>query len=153
MGTLEIMPATRLDAEKIALNLREADLREVEASTLETPLAALLECLKYTVAPLVVRKGGEPICMFGVASQTLMAKTGHPWLVATPELDRHGLWVGKMSRRYLDAMQMAYNHLTNFVDARNTTAVRWLEWLGFTVYDPEPHGPLQLPFHKFEMRT
>jgi len=45
-----------------------------------------------------------------------------------------------------------YSHLENWVDARNTKAINWLRWLGFTVHDPVPFGVAGLPFHRFDMR-
>jgi hypothetical protein len=43
--------------------------------------------------------------------------------------------------------------LVNFVHAENTTSVRWLRRLGFTVHEAQAFGALGEPFHPFEMRA
>ncbi len=43
-----------------------------------------------------------------------------------------------------------YRVLRNHVDARNSQAIRWLGWLGFTLKPAVPYGVARLPFHPFE---
>ena len=50
-------------------------------------------------------------------------------------------------------MLATYPLLRNYVDERNTMAIRWLEWLGFEILPVEPFGVEGLPFHPFEMRV
>lgn len=46
-----------------------------------------------------------------------------------------------------------YLTLRNHVDIRNHLAIRWLQWLGFTLDDPIPFGPFGFKFHPFNMQT
>ena len=48
-------------------------------------------------------------------------------------------------------MLKTYRVLTNYADARNTTAIRWLRWLGFNILPAIPFGLDGLPFHPFEL--
>ncbi|MNC81827.1 hypothetical protein D3C75_1350850 [compost metagenome] len=41
--------------------------------------------------------------------------------------------------------------LTNYVDARNLAAIRWLQWLGFRMDSPVPYGPHRLTFRQFHL--
>jgi hypothetical protein len=50
-------------------------------------------------------------------------------------------------------MLKAFPHLVNFVHAKNTTSVRWLRRLGFTLHEAVPYGALGEPFHPFELRA
>lgn len=64
-------------------------------------------------------------------------------------LDRRALM--SLGRAYTAAMLQQYDTLTNFVDARHSESVAWLQRLGFKLEEPTPHGALGLPFHRFTM--
>ena len=49
-------------------------------------------------------------------------------------------------------MAGGYTWLVNWVDDRNTCAIRWLKWMGFTIHEPEPYGVANLPFRRFDMK-
>ncbi|WP_421707117.1 hypothetical protein [Algihabitans sp.] len=50
-------------------------------------------------------------------------------------------------------LQGRYDHLENWVDARNARSIRWLRWLGFTLEPAAPYGRFGRPFHRFWIRT
>ena len=52
----------------------------------------------------------------------------------------------KASKIVVDGLVVAI-----FGDVRNTVAIRWLEWLGFTFGEPVGYGPLGMPFKPFCM--
>jgi hypothetical protein len=93
---------------------------------------------------------GEPVAMFGVVPASTLTGRGVPWMVASATLDRHQRLFLRHCRPAVEQMGRMFRHLCNHVDARNTKAVRWLAWLGFTVHPAQPHGPDRLPFHYFE---
>ena len=45
-----------------------------------------------------------------------------------------------------------YDRLENRVDARNVPAIRYLRWLGFTLWPVMPWGHAGLPFYPFTIR-
>jgi len=96
---------------------------------------------------------GKLANMFGVSPINFVQGIGSPWMLATPEFDRHPRAVIRHCRRYIPPMLAVFPHLVNHVDARNVRSVAWLRWLGFEMHDPEPYGPYGVPFHKFEMRA
>jgi hypothetical protein len=96
---------------------------------------------------------GELACVLGVAPLSVVSGIGSPWMIGTPVLDRHQRVLVRQTPEYISKMLKAFPHLVNYVYAQNTTSVRWLRRLGFTLHDAEPYGALGEPFHKFEMRV
>ena len=95
---------------------------------------------------------GRVICMFGVGSDGFLSDRGSPWLLGSDLVEAHWRLFVRLSRKYLAAILELYPNLANAVDARATTTVRWLEWLGFTVGDPTLPGRDGNMFRVFEMR-
>lgn len=95
----------------------------------------------------------EPVCMYGVVPASLLCGSGVPWLIGTDALVEHQILFLRRCRPQLERMQRVYQHLQNFVAADNAAAVRWLEWLGFTMHDPRPLGPDGVRFRRFEWRA
>lgn len=95
--------------------------------------------------------GGEPVAMFGVTPYSILHSMGTPWLVGSTALDRLSVQKALLvhSRRHVRSWRERYDLLFNTVDDRNEAAKRWLRWLGFTLLDPQPHGPDRVMFRPF----
>lgn len=146
-----IIPATREHIESMAARARKADVDELLAAAGKTPAQAMEDGLRISLEAWVGTADGEPFCMFGLASPALLAGSGVPWMVGTVDLDRHAKVFLRHCRPVVAHWAESFD-LWNYVDARNTRAVRWLRWLGFTIHPSEPHGLQGLPFHRFDMR-
>lgn len=109
-------------------------------------VAASLMCWSWFV-------DGELACIMGVAPLSILGGIGSPWMLGTPVCDRHARVLIKRPPEYIAEMLKAFPHLVNFVHAKNTTSVRWLKRLGFTLHEATPHGALGEAFHKFEMKV
>jgi hypothetical protein len=148
-----VVEATLEHAQRMAPNLRAADIEEVWASAqLEADQALYrgVSCSSHAWTGLV---DGEPVCIFGVVPVSFMSGIGVPWMLGTDLVEEHATAFLRRNRRYVKQMTQAYNHLVNYVDDRNVKAIAWLEWLGFTMSEPQQFGALGLPFRRFEMRT
>jgi hypothetical protein len=135
----------------IASRARRADRDELWAASRMTPAEALL----YGMAEGNAFTGiveGEPVCMFGIVRANVLGGLGVPWLVGTDGIERNARAFLRESRPVFDALRTGYHTLANHVDERNAVAHRWLRWLGFTLLQPEPHGPDGLPFRPFYWR-
>lgn len=153
MPKYEIVQATEDHVAELAPAMRGADAREIWASSRRTPKEAL--DLSLAVSRDTARAGlvdGRTVCMFGVARGTFLSPCASPWLLASDELPKHARAFLRMSREYVQRLRQEYVELSNFVDARNVYAVKWLRWLGFTVEPAVPYGPDQIAFHPFRMR-
>jgi hypothetical protein len=94
-----------------------------------------------------------PMCIFGVKEGSLLQPVARPWMIATPELSFHASKFLRGSVGVVEIWKQQFGFMENWVYEKNVEAVRWLQWLGFSVYYPSPFGPYNLPFHRFEMRA
>lgn len=92
-----------------------------------------------------------PVCIFGAICYDRSHTTGVPWFLATDEILKYQKTFLSMSRPYLQRMQAAYSRLENWVDVNNTSSIKWLKWLGAEFFGPEPCGPDNAPFWRFEI--
>lgn len=140
--------------ESLLGRVRRADREELAAGYSLTPERALETGLKISSHCWAGMWQGRVIAIAGLYPTSFLGDHAHPWMIGSHDLER-----SELRRKFLDMSQAVlahmltlYPHLDNWVDARNRTAVRWLRWLGFQVDVPEPHGPLGMPFHHFEMK-
>ena len=120
----------------IAVNMREADRREVWASHRHTPEEALAAGLSRAEKAWTCFVDGTPAFMWGVSRVgSVLSLTGAPWLLGTPEIFRVQREFLRRSRVYVDEMQAAFPLLRNYVHVDNRTSMRWLGWCGFEL-DP-----------------
>lgn len=148
----QIVPATRAHAESVAANIRDADRAELWTSSRGDPLAAILRGMESSPEPLAAIYDGEPACVFGVWPFSALGGMGAAWMLGSRVLERHGAQreLLRLSQPVADYWQDQFPTLLyNFVDERNTSAIRWLRWLGFEFGDPIPYGVDGLPFLPF----
>lgn len=145
---------TTADVTHVAAYMREADRAEVWASGRLEPLAALEASVAISREVWVGRVDDVPVCLFGVghlSDGTLLGgAVGAPWLLGTNDLPRHAVAFLRRNRPVVAGWRQSYGRLVNCVDARNSVAIRWLRWLGFTIHPAAPWGAFGLPFHRFE---
>lgn len=132
--------------------MRQCDRDECLASHGLCSTRALLESVKCSTYLRVFAHNGQAFAILGTGASNLFSNRGMPWLLGTDEIRKHQTWFLKETRRQVQAMLRRHIFLENWVDARNITSIKWLEWLGFRLDDPEPYGVAQLPFRRFEMR-
>jgi hypothetical protein len=138
------------DVEALVADPRPADVREMQAmgTTFE---AALTDSVRLSDWVAVGTVDDVPVCAFGVAPASVLGGLGVPWLLGTSALDRGGVALARdflpASRRAVDAMAATYPRLINVIDARNTRAIRWLRWLGFTFDE----SPVPIGGHRFHV--
>lgn len=147
-----IIPATLEHIPLIAGNVRDADRVEIWAASMSKPERVLRNGLRYSDFAVTGMADGEAVCMFGIVQESLVGNVGVPWMVGTKKLDEVALTFLRRCKAPLREAMNRYDRLVNFVDARNTRTIKWLEWIGFKVEkEAKPYGFLNLPFHRFEM--
>lgn len=150
MARAEVLPLRACDVAAVAAIVRQADRDEIEGA-LQVPIdQAIRDGIGGHKASRIV-VDGDVVAVFGDAPHA--DGFGVPWLISTVHVERHARAFLRVCRPEVAEMLERSPLLINFVDVRNTAAIRWLEWLGFTFGEPEPYGPLGLPFRPFWMRS
>jgi len=140
------------DAAVIAPLLREADKREIAANSGLAPEVALKE--SYATSSeirLACHSDGTPIAIFGIGPNPLQETMGIPWMVGTDELAKHSLPLVRDARKWVERQLSTYPILSNFVDSRNTTHLRWLRHIGFHIDETPKYIGVDptVPFYQF----
>jgi hypothetical protein len=153
MTTDRIRPATMADVLYLAPRLRDSDLREIAASTGQSPLQALSDSLARSDKSYVfLNTHRRPCAIFGTAPVD-----GHPiasvWLLGSGDIGerRNARDFLRLTRGMLGRLH-AGRHLVlfNYVDERNDYSVRWLKWAGCEfVARHEEYGVERRPFLEF----
>jgi len=149
---VKVVTATRNHAHAMAPHMRKKDAAEVWAAYHHCPKEALVRSLRASTSAWTVLVDGTPVMMFGVGSFNLLDCQGHPWLLATDKIRNLGTRIIRGTRKYLDIMLEMYPELVNYVDARQTSTLRWLRWCGFSIHEAQDFGAEGLPFHKVTLR-
>ena len=144
-----IEPSGLGDCFLMAHNMREVDKREIWASHRSRPLESLVRSLKKSSDARTGRVDGEIAIMFGVCPHTLVSDHASIWMLGTDLLARHSVrFLRECSNGIVD-ISGKFRKIENYCDARNTTTLRWLDWLGFTIEEAQPYGVYEMPFHHF----
>lgn len=150
MSRAVLVAAALAHVAAIAAAARPADVAELWAQSRATPADCMTLGLAFGARAYTALLDGEPVAMFGVSAGDAPGE-GCPWMVGTTALAtlRARKDVLRISRAAIAEFQSLFPVLRNAVDARNTTAIAWLRWLGFTVGTPEPIGVGGAPFCHF----
>lgn len=153
MAEILIRPTQPGDVEELIANLRESDRAECEAYGRPSIAPGIEASVRRSLLCWTGTADGRVGAIMGVSPVDVLAGVGSPWMLGTPLLNRHSRVLVRMTPEYIARMLKAFPHLVNFVHAKNTTSVRWLRRLGFTLHNPVPYGALGELFHPFEMRA
>lgn len=138
------------DVFDLAPRMRQADVDEVLARSGRDPKDALLAGLRNSDPALtLVGAEGEVVGMAGVVPGA--PGRGAPWMLCSDEIKRYAPTLVREGRKLIADWLRRYGTLMNFVDARNTVHIRWLELMGFKLGPAAPlgvNGELFLPFYR-----
>lgn len=144
----EVVTATFDHATELVARIRSADREEVEALGVTVERAVEHGVRRHAYAFLA---DGDVVCIGGLDQACLFSKEAHPWMLSSTAMAGNEFFFAKHSRRLIKHWMEHYDKLSNVVDARYISSVRWLEWCGFTIYPSGPMPPRGVPFHYFEM--
>ncbi len=152
MAKAEVLPLTLDDIDAIEPLVRQADRDEI-TEALGIPMReALADGIQQSLKASMIVVDGHVVAVFGDATLNLLGGLGVPWLISTEHVERFPRAFLAVCKPEVAEMLTRHADLINFVDVRNTVAIRWLRWLGFQFDDPEPYGPKGMLFQRFWMR-
>lgn len=150
-GDLEIRTARDGDAALLASNLRAGDIREISATSLASPLAAISRAITASERTWVGEIDGALMFVAGITPRNFMSPKRSPWLLGTDLIETNPRPFLRYTRAEMPALCAAYPIMENWIDARSTVTISWLRWLGFTIHPASPYGALRRPFHRFTL--
>lgn len=139
--------AARLDPlgpRSIASRMRYEDIREAADLANLSPQEAIQTSLKASEGngrAYVVYADETPEVVFGCVGSSAIG-VGHPWLLGTDIIAALPVSFAKLFVRYVKEFQGLFPILTNIMDARNESHLKWLEATGFKfIKDYPDFGP------------
>lgn len=134
LSRYDVIPATREAILFLAANLRDEDVDEIKSYDEDVDATeAFIRNFENSTHCWVGTIDGVPACAFGVYEPNYFSSTACPWFRGSTKLRGHSVGVLRKSKEVLSWLSAHYSLLTNVVDASNTKAIQWLEWLGFSV--------------------
>lgn len=151
MAEAEVLPVSVDDIAEILPFVRQADIDEI-SEALGVPMErALYDAITGSLNARKIVAGGKVVAVFGDAVYSVLGSVGVPWLISTVHVEQHARAFLKVCKPEVQGMLTRHRHLLNYVDARNTAAIRWLKWLGFHFSPAAPYGAWRFKFHKFTL--
>jgi hypothetical protein len=151
MTRVIVRPSTIEDVGELAATMRDADKKEVLATTGNNPVDSLInglagiECWTATV-------DGRVLCMWGVSDgmrSLLGGSVGVGWLLTSELVDMYPKLFWQTCKTVLAGMLERWGCLVNFIDCRHHQAIRWASRLGFKLEEPQPFGHAGALFRRF----
>ena len=143
-------PAKENDVYILYPKIREVDVEEVDATIGLNIKDGLMASYQVSdEAFTMVAENGDLLGMFG------LTKTHDPlvsvvWMLCTERLPKYSKTFIKLSKQWVIDQNKKYSILMNYVDARNTTSIKWLKHLGFVLINRvEEYGVGKKPFYEF----
>ncbi len=108
-----------------------------------SPLAGLLgaketldECMQRSSQIWHGLVDGEIACAWGLIPPTILSDHAYLWLLTTDIVAEHKFLFIRHSQRCVEETLRLYPSIIGDTDVHNTSAIRWLRWLGARFYDP-----------------
>lgn len=149
-----VRKADTYDVAWIATRLRPEDAAELQAATPGEALDDLLYTGLMSSDPCYVLEHFEdPVLIFGVAPHHEYPQIGVVWAVGTTGIHKVRREIVKYTKEWLKKIQGDYEYLTNYVDTRNKTHIRWLQWAGAEFHQTLVHPTSGVPFMEFTINV
>lgn len=140
---IEVVDATEAHGAYIADRLRKVDREELALFTGKTPQEEVSETLIMSTFKWAVLVDGIPVILMGAAptwaNDADRSRALAVWLFGTEEFKKARPFLLRGVRDYIDKLFSQADVLFNWISSENCDIIKWLEWLGFTVYDADPN--------------
>lgn len=147
---IKFVEANKEYADYIADHLKATDYIEVVGLTGRDTRRAVASCVRCSEWSRVCLIDNEPAVIFGVEVTDPINNVGCIWMLTTELTQKHKLFIGRETKKYIRKFMEHYTMLFNYVDNGNDFTLRWLRFLGAKIYDPEPAGIYGFLYRRFE---
>lgn len=104
------------------------------------PKPALLNSVQASLEANSYLVSGEVVSICGVSKYTLLSDWACPWLLCSDAIRKRPKEFMIQTKKWTYDKLEEHGILRNVVYAKHERSIRWLKWLGFTIYPPEPFG-------------
>ncbi len=148
-----IKPLEVSDVDELFKEIRESDLRELEASGPGEPIdrvkLAAAQAIQTGIGFSVRDSAGKLILIFG-AGKGAKESHGVIWLLGTRRVNRWAKQIILHAHEWIERIHDRFPILYNVSDIRNKTYSKWIERMGFNLYATHlKYGEAQIPFVEF----
>ena len=138
------------DLPGLSKRIREQDQIELKAASGKPTLVTIRDAYDISEFALGIYLNNQLEGIFGVARFLDFEVFGIPWLMTTDKIVECPFVFLKNCPYWIDKMHDYFPILFNYVDQRNTTAIKWLSWCGFQFTQTiESYGAAGMPFIEF----
>ena len=148
MTTYELRRATLGDIRHVCSHATNECMVANETFLGCSPSSAAARLVPASREPASWLVDGEPACVFGISSYAALSTTGYPWIFYTPLVHHHRTHFIRRCREWMKVSMEEWRRLEAFVDPSDPSAVRWMQFMGFMLDEPEPMGPWGAVFHR-----
>ncbi len=148
MTKIAVRDSVTADCIFLGPRLRPEDKRELAAVTKKEPTEALrigLNAGAICKTALMQNEDDKwyPVGMFGITPDLdafgLGIRAGAIWYLGSSDIYRAQKDFMRLSRKWVEILMGQYDFLFNYVDARNTRHIAWLQRLGFEFINCDPN--------------
>lgn len=148
---IEIRFPSEKDMKYLSEHMRGQDVAEVTASHGTNMHYIIKSCVRRSNDAWALLVDKKLMFIAGIGEVSLLGGVGAPWLLGTDLITQHPKIFLRYTRELISEVMQTHNCLANYVDVRNSAAIRYLKHMGFRFGEAVPYGLMQLPFYPFEM--
>ena len=134
---IEVIPGKLKHVFSVVDNLRPYEKEAFKNTQAKRMLAQAFSESELTFTGLIDNKIA---CVWGVRATTLINNGATIWLLTTKVVDEHPLVFVRHSQIELKKLEDKFSTLSGYVLTDFHTSVKWLRWLGFSVFPSENPG-------------
>jgi hypothetical protein len=135
---VEVITATKKHAEQLAPKLRDIDVREIKVANPKESVKSLLKmCVESSTDTWAIVDNKSCVALFGI--RDMENNSGIPWMLSSPEFfTKYYRRFIKETPDWLEKLWGNKTYLFNYISKDNSTSIKWLTKLGFTIHSEKP---------------
>lgn len=148
---LDIVPATLEHVEFMIHNLPDYEIEEIEGHGISVEDGIRMS-FKLSDQIWVALAPEGPVCMWGIKKARTLLGSASAWMLTSNLIVKYARPFLKQAKPYVKNLVEQEGLIETYMDSRHADAVRFYEWLGFTIEGGILVGPTKIPFFKIFMR-
>ena len=139
MPKIAIREYLNSDLDYLSEHLRESDKAEILALDGSNPKDGLASCIKDNTELWVITLDNDPVMLYGLKEvlpeNSSEGLGGQIWALGTDYVFKHPRQLTLLSKKIISTWFQTYDFLFNYVWEGNSKHIKWIEIMGFTVFE------------------